>query len=159
MEGSGIKKDELYVKKIKDGTVIDHISGGLALNVLKILNITGKDGHTVSIVMNVTSRKYGKKDIIKVEGRELKPKEVDKIALVAPRSSINIIRNYEVYEKKRVKLPKIIKNIIKCSNPSCIINAREPAEPKFKIETTEPLRLRCLYCNRTMEQESILNQI
>jgi aspartate carbamoyltransferase regulatory subunit len=97
-------EEELYVKKIRDGTVIDHVSAGLALDVLKILNITGRDGRVVSIAMNVPSRKYGRKDIIKVEGRELKPEEVDKIALIAPKSTINIIRGYRVHEKKRVKL-------------------------------------------------------
>ncbi|MEM2122334.1 MAG: aspartate carbamoyltransferase regulatory subunit [Candidatus Bathyarchaeia archaeon] len=153
-----VEEDELYVKKIRDGTVIDHVSAGLALDVLKILNITGKDGRIVSIAMNVPSRKYGKKDIIKVEDRELKPEEVDKIALIAPKSTINIIRNYRVHEKKRVKLPEAIKGIIKCGNPSCITNSREPIEPAFKIEATEPLSLRCIYCGRVMEQETILGQ-
>ncbi|MBS7645301.1 MAG: aspartate carbamoyltransferase regulatory subunit [Candidatus Bathyarchaeia archaeon] len=152
------KRDELYVKKIRNGTVIDHVSAGLALDVLKILNITGRDGRVVSIAMNVPSRKYGKKDIIKVEDRELRPEEVDKIALIAPKSTINIIRDYKVHEKKRVKLPEVIRGIIRCGNPSCITNSREPVEPTFKIEATEPLSLRCTYCGRTMEQESILSQ-
>ncbi len=159
MVGGNLKRDELYVKKIRDGTVIDHISAGLALNVLKILKITGKDGRTVSVAMNVPSGKYVRKDIIKVEDRELKPVEVDKIALIAPKSTINIIRNYEVHEKKRVKLPEVIKDITRCSNPSCITNANEPVEPMFKIEKTEPLCLRCLYCGRITEQDAILSQL
>lgn len=158
MVGEASKRDELYVKKIRDGTVIDHVSAGLALDVLRILGITGKDGRIVSIAMNVPSRKYGKKDIIKVEGRELRPEEVDKIALISPKSTINIIRNYEVHEKKRVRLPEVIRDIIRCGNPSCITNSREPIEPTFRIETTEPLSLRCMYCGRVMEQEAILSQ-
>ena len=108
--------------------------------------------------MNVYGRKYGKKDILKIEGRELSPEEVDKIALIAPNATINIIRNYEVYEKKKVKLPKIIKDIIKCNNPTCITNTREPIEPTFVVERLEPLSFRCYYCKRIMERTAILKQ-
>ena len=153
-----MKRDELYVKKIKDGTVIDHISPGLALDVLNILNITGKDGRIVSVVMNVPSGKIEKKDIIKVEGRELKPEEVDKISLISPKSTINIIRNYMVHEKKNVKLPELIRNMLQCNNPSCITNANEPVESRFNIESIGPVRLRCLYCSRIMEHETILSK-
>src|SRR3989442_15228700 len=78
-KGSGAK--ELYVKKIRNGSVIDHISAGHALDVLKILGIGGGEGHIVSVAMNVSSKAASKKDIVKVENRELKPGEVDKIAL------------------------------------------------------------------------------
>ncbi|RLG59636.1 MAG: aspartate carbamoyltransferase regulatory subunit, partial [Candidatus Hydrothermarchaeota archaeon] len=87
---------ELRVLKIKNGTVIDHIEGGQALNVLKIIGIPKT---TVTIAMNVPSKKTGIKDIVKVEGRELKEEEVNKISLISPRATINIIRNYEVVEK------------------------------------------------------------
>jgi aspartate carbamoyltransferase regulatory subunit len=153
-----LKRDELYVKKIKDGTVIDHISPGLALDVLNILNITGKDGRIVSVVMNVPSREHEKKDIIKVEGRELRPEEVDKISLISPKSTINIIRNYMVHEKKNVKLPELIRSMVQCNNPSCITNANEPVESRFNIESIGPLRLRCLYCSRIMDHETILSK-
>ncbi len=96
-KGTGPK--ELYVKKIRNGTVIDHIFAGHALDVLKILGIDGREGHIVSAAMNVISKKQNKKDIVKVENRELKPGEVDKIALIAPSATISIIRDYEVAEK------------------------------------------------------------
>jgi len=112
-----MNESELRVQKIKDGTVIDHITQGNALNVLRILGITGKEGNIVSIVMNVPSRKLGKKDIVKIEGRELNPREVNMIALIAPKATINIIRDYQVIEKRKVKLPKVIKGIVKCINP------------------------------------------
>ena len=95
-------KYELYVKKIKNGTVIDHISAGHALDVLKILNIKGKESNTVGVVMNVQSKNLEKKDMVKIEGRELKPEEVDKIALISPNATINIIREYDVRDKKKV---------------------------------------------------------
>ncbi|MEM2547195.1 MAG: aspartate carbamoyltransferase regulatory subunit, partial [Candidatus Bathyarchaeia archaeon] len=105
----------LYVSKIKDGTVIDHITGGHALDVIKILGITGKEKRIITIAINVPSKRFKVKDIVKIEGRELKPEEVHKIALLAPHATINIIRNYNVVEKQRVKLPDVIEGIIKCA--------------------------------------------
>lgn len=151
-------KEQLYVKKIRNGTVIDHIEPGHALDVLHILDIDGKRGQVVSVVMNVESKQHGRKDIVKIEDRELNPVEVDKIALIAPKATINIIREYEVTSKKRVQLPQVIKGIIRCDNPSCVVNAREPVTPAFKVEVTEPLRIRCHYCGRIMEKADVLKQ-
>ena len=146
----------LRVAKIREGTVIDHITAGYALIVLKILGITGREGFVVSVAMNVPSKKLGRKDVVKIEGRELSPEEVNKIALVAPRATINIIRDYEVVEKHRVRLPRTIRNIVRCVNPACITNAREPVEPIFYVVSEEPLRLKCHYCGRIMEQHDVL---
>ena len=151
-------KYELYVKKIKNGTVIDHISAGHALDVLKILNIKGKESNTVGVVMNVQSKNLEKKDMVKIEGRELKPEEVDKIALISPNATINIIREYDVRDKKKVNLPKDIKGIIECVNPSCISKSKEPVRSIFHVQVVEPIQLRCHYCNRTMERKDILKQ-
>ena len=148
----------LRVSKIKDGTVIDHITSGHALDVVKILGITGKSGNIVTIAMNVPSKRMGKKDIVKIEGRELKAEEVDKIALIAPNATINIIRDYKVVDKKRVQLPKVIKNIVRCANPACISNSNEPVQPTFYVESQEPLYLKCHYCGYLMEREEILKQ-
>lgn len=149
-------KEELRVRKIREGTVIDHITVGHALPVLRILGITGSGENVVSVVMNVPSKKMNRKDIVKIEGRELNPEEVDKIALLAPRATINIIRDYEVVEKQRVKLPKVIRGIIKCANPSCISNSREPVQPKFFVEKEQPLLIRCYYCGRRMQKDQVL---
>ena len=151
-------KEQLYVKKIRNGTVIDHIDPGHALDVLHILNINGKRGEVVSAVLNVESKQLGRKDIVKIEDRELKPEEVDKIALIAPKATINIVREYEVTSKKRVELPQTIRGIIACDNPSCVVNAREPVISEFKIEIAEPLRIRCHYCGRIMGKEDVLKQ-
>ncbi|MCS7385958.1 MAG: aspartate carbamoyltransferase regulatory subunit [archaeon GB-1867-005] len=154
-----MKKEELRIQKIKCGTVIDHIAAGHALSVLKILNITGREGYIVSIAMNVPSKKFGKKDIVKVEGRELKEEEVNKIALIAPTATINIIENYKVIKKNRIRLPNKIEGIIKCRNPMCITNsAREPVTPKFIVIDRKPLRLRCEYCGTILETEDIVKQ-
>src|SRR3972149_1004879 len=155
MSRPGPGKD-LYVSKIRNGTVIDHISAGYALDVLKILGIDGRGGHVVSVAMNVTSKKAAKKDIVKVENRELKQEEVDKIALIAPGATINIIRDYDVAEKTRVKLPETIKGIVRCANPACVSNAGEPIVPRFMVEKSDPLRLRCYYCSRFMGKSEVL---
>ncbi|MEM1550855.1 MAG: aspartate carbamoyltransferase regulatory subunit [Candidatus Bathyarchaeia archaeon] len=154
-----MSKKTLRVSKIKDGTVIDHITRGHALNVIRMLGINGRGGGVITIAMNVPSQKLGVKDIVKIEGRELKPEEVDKIALIAPHATINIIRNYKVIEKQRVKLPQIIHGILKCINPACISNSEsEPVKSIFYVESEEPLRLRCHYCGTIMEKEDVLKQ-
>jgi len=153
-----MSKKTLRVSKIKDGTVIDHITSGHALDVVKILGITGRRGGVVTVAMNVPSKRLGVKDMVKVEGRELAASEVDKIALLAPHASINIIKDYKVVEKKRVKLPETIKGIVKCDNPACISNSSEPVQSKFYVEKQEPLRLKCHYCGHVMEKGDILKQ-
>jgi aspartate carbamoyltransferase regulatory subunit len=153
-----MSRKTLRVSKIKEGTVIDHITSGHALDVIKILGITGRAEGAVTVAMNVPSKRLRMKDMVKVEGRELNPKEVDKIALLAPHASINIIRNYKVAEKKRVKLPKTIRGIVKCANPACISNSEEPVQPTFYVEKEDPLRLRCHYCGYIMEKQDVLKQ-
>ena len=148
---------ELKVQPIKNGTVIDHITPGNALKVLKILGITEKYADSViSIAMNVVGKR-GVKDIVKIENREIDPKEVNKIALIAPNATINIIRNYEVVEKYKVSIPDEIVGIVRCANPNCISNSREPIQTKFIVKSRNPLRIKCYYCER--EVEDISSQI
>jgi aspartate carbamoyltransferase regulatory subunit len=153
-----MSETELYVSKIMDGTVIDHITSGHALDVVKILGITGKEKGTVTIAMNVPSKRFRFKDIVKIEGRELKPQEVHKIALLAPHASINIIRGYKVVKKEEVQLPEAIEDIIKCANPACISNSNEPVLGKFYVECGEPLMLKCHYCGYIIEKKDVLEQ-
>jgi aspartate carbamoyltransferase regulatory subunit len=143
---------ELKVTPIRNGTVIDHITSGMALKVLKILSITEDINSTVSVVMHVPSKHLGWKDIVKVEDRELSPREVDKIALLAPDATINIIRNYSVAEKYRVHVPEVVRGILRCSNPNCITNSREPVETEFLVKSKNPMRLYCRYCGRQLEE-------
>ena len=151
-------KKTLRVSKIKNGTVIDHITGGHALDVVKILGITGRTGGVVTVAMNIPSKKLGAKDMVKVEGRELKSEEVDKIALLAPHATINIVRDYKAVEKQRVKLPSVIRGIMKCANPACVSNSDEPIQSTFYVEREEPLRLKCHYCGYIMEKQDVLKQ-
>jgi aspartate carbamoyltransferase regulatory subunit len=144
-------KKEMRVRPIKHGTVIDHISAGQALNVLRILGISGTTTAVVSIVMNVPSGVLEKKDIVKIEDRELKEEEVDRVSLIAPNATINIIRDFEVFEKYRVDLPDHLEGVMKCDNPNCISNTNEPVISKFTVNK-KPVELRCIYCDHIIFQ-------
>lgn len=142
---------ELKITPIKHGTVIDHIACGRARIILRILGIPEiGESSVISIAMNVAG-KSGKKDILKIEDKELKPKDINKIALISPNASINIIRNYKVIKKYNVELPSIIEGIAKCANPGCITNTREPIQSKFIVISKRPARLRCYYCERELK--------
>ncbi len=158
-EGFGVSGREMRASKIKDGTVIDHISGGYALDVVKILGITGREKRVMTIAINVPSKRIRVKDIVKIEGRALNAQEVNRIALVAPHATINIVRDYHVVEKVEVKLPEVIEGIIKCVNPACITNSNEPATARFYVESEEPLMLRCHYCGYVFEKADVLRQL
>jgi len=134
----------LLINPIKNGTVIDHITSGEALNVLKIIGITGTTTESVSVATNVSSGKIGKKDIVKIENRELRKEEMDRIALIAPRVSINIIRDFKVYAKGGVERPKFLLGVVRCPNPGCITNAHEPVSSRFEVL---PNGLHCMYCD------------
>ncbi|MCJ7713755.1 aspartate carbamoyltransferase regulatory subunit [Candidatus Bathyarchaeota archaeon] len=151
-----MSEKDLRVSKIKDGTVIDHISAGYALDVIKILGITGHEKRIITIAINIPSKDFKVKDIVKIEGRALNSQEVNRIALVAPHASINIIQNYSVVKKLEVKLPKIIEGIIKCINPSCVSNSNEPVISKFYVKNEDPLILKCHYCGYILEKGDVL---
>jgi aspartate carbamoyltransferase regulatory subunit len=141
---------ELRVSKIRDGTVIDHVEGGQALNVLAILGIDGGGGETVSVGMNVPSGKLGRKDVVKVEGRELSQDEVDVLSLIAPEATINIVREYDVVEKARVDRPERVVGVFACPNIDCITNADEPVESKFVVQDDA---VRCEYCETMIRED------
>jgi len=146
---------ELRVSKIRNGTVIDHVSGGHALNVLSILGIDGSEGLGVSVVMNVPSDRLGRKDVVKVEDRELSQSEVDVISLIAPEASINIIREFEVVQKNRVDRPASVVGLLSCPNRNCITNENEPVKTNFTVVDDG---VRCTYCS-TIIRDSLADHI
>ncbi len=153
-------REGLYVRKIKNGTVIDHIPAGRALTVLRILGISGKEGLRVAIVMNVESSRLGLKDIVKIEGKYLNEEDVNKISLIAPLATVNVIKDYEVVKKFKVKPPKIVEGIIRCPNPTCISRkSREPIKPKFRLVSTNPIKLQCIYCGSIISENEIVEQL
>ncbi len=135
----------IKVSAIKNGTVIDHIAAGKVLKVIDILNLTGNN--SVMIGMNLTSNKIGKKDIIKIENRELSKEEVNSIALISPSATLIIINDFEVVNKTSFDMPEYIEEHIICPNPKCITNSEEISS-KYYINNTEPATARCLYCEK-----------
>ena len=139
------------MRRIKDGTVIDHIDQGKGLKVLEALEIDGKEGNVITIALNVPSSKSKKKDIIKVENRFLEDADTNKLAVIAPKSTINIIKNYTLVEKRRVSLPNEIEQIFRCSNPDCITNSNEYIESVMDVMDKSGLVLKCRYCSRILD--------
>ena len=136
---------KIKVNAIKNGTVIDHIAAGKILKVIDILNLTGNN--TVMVGMNLASNKIGKKDIIKIENRELSKEEANSIALISPSATLIIINDFEVVKKTLLDMPEYIEEHIICSNPKCITNSEE-IPSKYYINNAESATARCLYCEK-----------
>ena len=145
---------QLQVNAIKDGTVIDHIPTNALFRVIKILKIEDTS-NMVTFGNNLDSGLMGFKAIIKVANRFFEDAEVNKIALVAPHAKLNIIRDYEVVEKRVVEIPKEIIGIVHCFNPSCITNA-ENILTKFEVISDKPIAMKCFYCEK-ITNESEMN--
>ncbi len=146
-----MEQSELMVRRIKEGTVIDHIDEGRGLQVLDALRIDGKDGSLITIALNVPSGKFKKKDIIKVENKFLKDDDTNKLAVIVPNATINIIKNYKLVEKRRVALPNEVDRIFRCSNLECITNSTEHIESIMDVMDKEGRVLRCRYCSRVLD--------
>lgn len=144
--------EELKVSKIGEGTVIDHIRAGLAPLVLRILGIECGFPESMIVAMNVRSSRHGKKDIVKVEHQVLNEEKINKIAIIAPQATINIIKDYQVVEKHQVELPERLVGIVRCPNRNCITNSPEGVETVFLVEHG---RLRCHYCEELVDIDEV----
>jgi aspartate carbamoyltransferase regulatory subunit len=142
--------EELKIRPIRNGTVVDHIPRGQALNVLRVLGVDSSTRDVVSVAMNVPSEAMGRKDIVKVEDTEIDSTEADVIALIAPDATVNVVRDYEVREKYDVSMPDEIRGVLSCPNPSCITNTREPVETVFDVRDGE---MSCDYCGTVLGDE------
>lgn len=151
------EQDLLKVSRIDNGTVIDHIPSQRAMKVARILGLSNLSS-VVSIGINITSRRMGKKDIVKIEDRYLTGDEANRIALIAPDATINRIKNARVVSKKKVRIQRELVGIIRCSNPICITN-HESIDTRFHLISVQPLKARCHYCERPMEEEDVLGSI
>jgi len=148
------------VTAIRNGTVIDHIQAGHALQVIRMLRIDTSRSTPVSLVMNVPSDKLGRKDVLKIEDRELNQEELDRLALIAPAASIAIIRNHAVAEKLKIELAEDLINIASCSFSNCITeNTHEPLPQRLRVISQDPLEVRCYYCGRGQNLEDLIENI
>lgn len=137
------------------GTVIDHITAGRALQVARLLGLEGS-GKTMAIVMNVESKKIGRKDILKVEGLTLTSDQINLVSLVAPNATLNIIENGEVIYKQKVRPPETVEGILRCPNSFCVTRKEgEPVKPKMLLVSTSPLLYKCAYCGTYVGEAEI----
>jgi len=146
-----MQESDLIVRRIKDGTVIDHIDQGKGLRVLEALDLDGSEGNVITVALNVPSGKSKKKDMIKVENKYLENDDTNKLAVIAPNSTVNIIKNYKLVEKRRVSLPNEIERIFRCSNPDCVTNSPEHIESTMDVVDKLGLVLKCRYCSRILD--------
>jgi aspartate carbamoyltransferase regulatory subunit len=144
---------QLSVSAIENGTVIDHVP---ARNLFKVIQILGLDRieNQITFGTNLESKKLGLKAIIKIAGVYFEDEDINRIALVAPDAKLNIIRDYEVVEKKLVVVPDNITGIAECMNPKCITNY-EHVITKFKVVSKKNVALKCHYCEKITNQENM----
>jgi len=151
-----MKQERSYkVFKIMDGVVVDHIP---RYKSIKVVNVLGLNRHLgegmMTLGMNLDSEKMGKKDILKIENKELTKEELNKIALISPKASVNIIQDGEVIEKLKINIPNLFSNLIKCPNPKCITNVND-VNSKFITKSKDPLMIQCHYCEKIFEREDV----
>lgn len=147
------EKKELQVAALENGTVIDHIPSDKVFIVVALLGLENTDSN-ITIGNNFESKKLGKKGIIKVADRYFTDEEVSRLSVVAPNVKLNIIRHYEVVEKKQVLMPDELKGIVKCNNPKCITN-NEPMQTWFHVIDKEQGILKCHYCEKEQQKDNI----
>lgn len=148
-----VKKKELQVAALENGTSIDHIPSDQLFKVVSLLGIENLQT-PVTIGYNLDSKKMGKKGIIKIANKFFEEDEINRISLIAPHVKLNIIRDYEVVEKKLVSLPDELLGIVKCNNPKCITN-NEPMKTYFKVIDKDKGTLKCQYCEMRTAKEDI----
>jgi aspartate carbamoyltransferase regulatory subunit len=148
-----MKDKQLIVSAIKNGTVIDHIPAKNLFKVIAILNLDKIDTQ-ITFGTNLESKKLGSKAIVKIADKYFLDEEINKIALVAPQAKLNIIRDFEVIEKRVVEVPDTFVGIVKCVNPKCITNV-EPIVTKFTVISKTDMALKCHYCEKITPQDQM----
>ena len=146
-------KTELLVAALENGTVIDHIPSELVFTIASLLEL-GKLGSSVTIGYNLHSNKVGKKGIIKVADKYFSDEEISRLSVVAPNVVLNIIRDFDVVEKKEVIIPDELHGIVRCGNPKCITN-NEPMPTHFHVVNKEEGTLKCHYCEKEQNKSEV----
>lgn len=133
----------MVIDSIENGIVIDHIEAGQSMKLYQVLNL-GDLECSVAIIKNASSRKMGKKDIIKIN--ELINLNFNVLGYIDPDITVNIIKDCVLKEKLHMELPTKVKNVIKCRNPRCITSEEMGIEHMFKLTDVEKRTYRCVYC-------------
>lgn len=148
-----MKRQEMQVAALENGTVIDHIPSSKIFQVVSLLHLE-KMKTPVTIGFNLKSKKMGHKSIIKVSDKFFTDEELNQLSVITPNVTLCIIRDYEVVEKKEVKMPNELNDIVKCPNPKCITN-NEPMKTRFLVTDKEKGILQCHYCNKEVALEKV----
>ena len=146
-------KQALQVSALCNGTVIDHIPADKLFAVVNLLDIPAMSNN-VTIGYNLESKKLGKKGLIKIADRFFTDDEINKISVIAPNVVLNTIKDYNVVQKREVKMPDEIHDIIKCNNLNCITN-NEPMPTHFYVVDRESHTLKCRYCEKEVSLDDI----
>ena len=149
-----MSRKELVVSALENGTVLDHIPPENVYKALDILNLKGVE-QQITIGINLTSKLFGKKGIIKIENKFFEDDELNKLALIAPKATVNVIRDFKVVEKKKLVMPEEIHGVAKCRNPKCVTN-HQPIKTWFKtIDNGNEISLLCHYCEKITDSKHI----
>lgn len=133
----------MNIDSIQNGVVIDHITAGSGMQLYKLLGLEECDC-SIAIIKNVSSKKMGKKDIIKIDADI--PINFDVIGYVDPDATVNIIKNGKLVEKRPISMPERLVNVIKCKNPRCITSVEQELDHIFKLTEKDNKVYRCIYC-------------
>lgn len=145
---------ELVVSALENGTVLDHIPAENVYKALDILNLRGIESQ-ITIGINLNSKIYGKKGIIKIADKFFEDQDLNKLALIAPKATVNIIRDFKVVEKKQLVMPEEIVGIAKCRNPKCVTN-HQPVKTRFTtVSDGNNISLLCHYCEKITSSKHI----
>ena len=147
------KKTELLVDALENGTVIDHIPSELVFTIAQLLELE-KLNSSVTIGYNLNSKKIGKKGVIKVADKFFSDEEISRLSVVAPNVVLNIIKNFDVVEKKEVIIPDELHGIVRCGNPKCISN-NEPMTSYFHVVDKQNGTLKCHYCEKEQNKSEV----
>lgn len=133
----------MNIDSIQNGVVIDHITAGQGMLLYELLDLASLDA-SIALIKNVSSKKMGKKDIIKIDADiEL---NLDVIGFVDPDATVNIIKNGALVEKRSISMPETLTNVIKCKNPRCITTCEQEIDHIFKLTDKNGKVYRCIYC-------------
>ncbi len=142
----------INVDSIENGVVLDHIKPGTSLRIYHLLGLDKLD-HTIAVIQNARSTKYGRKDIIKIEGEEALNLNLDMLGFLDPNITIIRIQGGRVIDKRQLSLPETLVNIVRCKNPRCITSIEEEIDHIFKLG--ENGEYRCVYCEERLSRSSL----
>lgn len=149
-----MSRKELVVSALENGTVLDHIPAENVYKALEILNLKGVESQ-ITIGINLASKVHGKKGIIKIADKFFEDEELNKLALIAPKATVNIIRDFKVVEKKTLVMPKEVVGMAKCRNPKCVTN-HQPIKTRFTtIDKNNEIQLLCHFCEKISTTKNV----